>query len=123
MDELKQCTVRFNMENPIHQKAWEYLQNRDKKKYTSYSNLIADALNFYFEKETTDAEIWENNLIERISEVMQKCLADVLTSRILKIIFSDDKSLENEETKVNSEEKTSEVDWDFLGRIDTDIKI
>lgn len=43
MDELKQCTVRFNMENPIHQKAWEYLQNRDKKKYTSYSNLIADA--------------------------------------------------------------------------------
>lgn len=123
MDELKQCTVRFNMENPIHQKAWEYLQNRDKKKYTSYSNLIADALNFYFEKETTDAEIWENNLIVRISEVMQKCLADVLTNRILKIIFSDDKSLENEESKVNSEEKKSEVDWDFLGGIDTDIKI
>ncbi|NDO19742.1 hypothetical protein FMM68_08735 [Lachnospiraceae bacterium MD329] len=93
--DIHQCSVRFNDNNINQRKAWIYLKDRDKRKYPSYAALIADAVVYYVEKDNTDttneAAIQENRLIDRICNAVQKCIADALSSEILKQVFTSDK--------------------------------
>lgn len=51
MSECRFCTVRFNLGKADHQRAWSQLQNMDRRKYKSYSNVVIAALNMYFDNE------------------------------------------------------------------------
>ena len=42
--------IRFNLEKEADRMAWEYLQQRDKKQYRSYSRAVIAAVNDYFER-------------------------------------------------------------------------
>lgn len=62
MKDTRFCNIRFNLENPIHCKAWEYLRTMDRDKYKSYSNAVINAVNAYFENEyssNTEETEWE----------------------------------------------------------------
>ena len=51
MSRLFTTTLRINLEKPEGRRAWEYLQNRDKGKYRSYSDAVIAAVNGYFDRE------------------------------------------------------------------------
>lgn len=90
---IKQATIRFNLENPEHKKAWSYLQNMDRKKFKSYSAVIITALNEYFDKSDAD-------------------FADALAERIIeKLNCSSVNQIINEQTNSSEED----IAWGFLG--------
>ena len=51
MSEIKETTLRLDLDKEVDRKAWEYLQNRDKNKYKSYSKTVVIAVNEYFERQ------------------------------------------------------------------------
>ena len=51
MSDIKETTLRLNLEREADRKAWEYLQNRDREKYKSYSKTVVIAVNEYFERQ------------------------------------------------------------------------
>ena len=51
MSDIKETTLRLDLEREADRKAWEYLQNRDREKYKSYSKTIVIAINEYFERQ------------------------------------------------------------------------
>lgn len=115
MGKIKQCTVRFNLENPEAQRAWERLQNRDRNKYGSYSDLIAEAVNAYFDKSENAVDIFEKHLIERISTEIKKSFAEVLSNKIVQSIFNGGKSNETTVQTDETDDMAADIDWNFLG--------
>ena len=95
MAERRFCTVRFNLEKPEHQKAWERLQNIDRKQYKSYSAVIITALNKYFENSDTD-------------------LADTIVRRLLKALKKDNIGDISEQTEEIADDEKN-IAWDYLG--------
>ena len=51
MSEIKETTLRLDLDKEADRKAWEHLQNRDKDKYKSYSKTVVIAVNEYFERQ------------------------------------------------------------------------
>ena len=45
--EIRKFVVRFNLANPLHQKAWSFLQTMDREKFKSTTNLTAVAITEY----------------------------------------------------------------------------
>ncbi len=43
--------IRLNLDKEADRRAWEYLQNMDRKKYKSYSRAIITAVNDYFDRQ------------------------------------------------------------------------
>lgn len=43
--------IRLNLDREADRKAWEHLQNMDRKKYKSYSRAIVIAVNDYFDRQ------------------------------------------------------------------------
>lgn len=93
MAERRFCTVRFNLGKPEHQKAWSRLQNMDRTKFKSYSDILITALNSYF-----DSDNYEERLIGRIVAAVQD-------------------SIGNQEITAANEPETdnNDITWDFLG--------
>lgn len=124
MQEIQRCCIRFHLYTPAHYKAWTYLQDMDRKKYKSYADFVAEAINAYVEAKYADEEDEavkrENRLVERICGAVQKCISDTLSSEILKRIFN---SGEKSEKPTRSETSKSDIDWDFIGGRDIDVKI
>ena len=50
MKRIYSTTLRLNLEDEVERKAWERLQNLDRQKYRSYSKLIAEAVNAYYDR-------------------------------------------------------------------------
>ena len=51
MSNIKETTLRLDLEKATDRRAWEYLQNRDREKYKSYSKTVVIAVNEYFERQ------------------------------------------------------------------------
>ena len=115
MDKTRFCNIRFNLENPIHRKAWEYLRSMDRDKYKSYSNAVINAINAYFENEYSgdpkETE-WEKRLDERIMSAIKKGFAEVISTCIAERILNNG----------DSEQAADDIDWDFLGDTESDIE-
>ena len=43
--------IRLNLDKEADRRAWEYLQNMDRRKYKSYSRAIVTAVNDYFDRQ------------------------------------------------------------------------
>ena len=46
--------IRFDLEKEADRAAWEYLQQRNKQEYRSYSRAVIAAVNDYFERPGPD---------------------------------------------------------------------
>ena len=51
MKEIVNTNIRLNLNRPDDRRAWEYLQNLDRKKYKSYSRAVVAAVNDYFARQ------------------------------------------------------------------------
>lgn len=115
MRNTKFCNIRFNLDNPTHRKAWDYLQTMDRDKYKSYSNAVINAVNSYFENEydnNSKETEWEKHLDNRIITAIKKGFAEIISTNITEHIISDD----------NAELAEDDIDWDFLGNMGSDIE-
>ena len=94
MSERRFCTVRFNLGNTEHQRAWGYLQNMDRQKYKSYSSVIIAALNEYFKEKDNDFT----------DEIVERVLSGLVGGVDIQLRRSD-KTVKNKDN----------IAWDFLG--------
>ena len=51
MSRIFTTTLRLNLDNEEDRRAWEYLQNRDRKQYRSYSTALVAAVNDHFSRQ------------------------------------------------------------------------
>ena len=49
-DNIKALCLRFDLADGDERKAYDYLQNRDKAEFGSYTKLVSRAVNEYFER-------------------------------------------------------------------------
>ena len=93
MREIRQITVRFNLDNELHKKAWMLLQNMDRRQHKSYSNIVAESVTAYLSNTTDKSDAYAQRIAEVVRDTVQECFAAVLTSEILKSIFTDNKTI------------------------------
>ena len=123
MREIRQITVRFNLDNELHQRVWMLLKNMDRKQYKSYSNIVAEAVDAYFLKNDEKLGIDEYRIAEIVRDTVQECFANIISSEILKNIFTNSKSVPQHTPESVSAVESNDIDWDFLGIKNPDIKI
>lgn len=114
MREIRQITVRFNLDNELHKKAWMLMQNMDRRKHKSYSNIVAEAVAAYLSNSTDEPDTDAQRIAEVVRDAVQECFAAVLTSEILKSIFTDNKNVPKPVTESVPAEG-NDIDWEFLG--------
>ena len=82
---VKMNCFRFNLDNPEHAKAWDYLHNFDKEKVKSGNTAVVKAVNDYFERmqKLMDDPYFENRQREErfveqiVSEVGKALIAEM----------------------------------------------
>ena len=55
MSKTRTANIRFDMDNEMHRKAWQLLQNRDKNRFSSYSQTVIQALIELLSEETCES--------------------------------------------------------------------
>ena len=55
MSKTRTANIRFDMDNEMHLKAWQLLQNRDKNRFSSYSQTVIQALIELLSEETCES--------------------------------------------------------------------
>lgn len=122
LSNIRSTNLRFNLDKPLYEKAWTYLQNMDKAEFKSYNHAIALSVAEYFERyyrkesdpyfETRERE---ERFIEQIVLAVEKAIEKALPSFLsacLAGIVQPYKQIEA--TEPAKEEINDEVDWDFL---------
>ena len=84
MKRIYSTTLRLNLEDEVERKAWERLQNLDRQKYRSYSKLIAEAVNAYYDRREQLADDpyletreKEDAFLRRVTEAVEQGLRNV----------------------------------------------
>ena len=82
--------IRLNLNNEADRRAWEHLQNMDRKKYKSYSRAIVTAVNDYFDRqERLAADSYletrekENDFLERVIATIEEGLKKSSTNNAI----------------------------------------
>ena len=98
---IKKTNLRFNLSNEKDKKAWEELQNIDKKKYKSMNKFIISLINNYSENKCTEKN--ESDIIEKIISAIREELKNSLYSQLMNIstqsqntTFTNENTAENE---------------------------
>lgn len=130
---VKMTCFRFNLDNPEHAKAWDYLHNFDKERVKSGNTAVVKAVNDYFDRmqKLSDDPYFENrqreeHFVEQIvSEVgkaliteMPKFLASLMLSLNTGYPIPTPQQAISAGTK-NAEDSDdtdySDIDLDFIG--------
>lgn len=122
------CTnIRFNLDNPLHQKAWEYLQTMDKSQFKSYTHATALSITEMFDRfyklqadPYLETRQREEQFVAQIVEAVEKALNESLPSFLISCIASfanlqlspsiAQKPMQNNDSNTENEE----IDWDFI---------
>ena len=122
MSNIRSTNLRFNLDKPLYEKAWNYLQNMDKSKFKSYNHAIALSVADYFERhyrkesdpyfETREREeLFIKQIVTATEKAIEKALPSFLTACLTGIV-QPYKQIETAEPA--KEEINDEIDWDFL---------
>ena len=122
MSNIRSTNLRFNLDKPLYEKAWTYLQNMDKAEFKSYNHAIALSVAEYFERyykkesdpyfETREREErFIEQIVLAVEKAIEKALPSFLTVCLTGIVQPYKHIKVAEPAK---EEENDEVDWDFL---------
>ena len=132
MSNIKKANIRFDMDNEMHRKAWQLLQDRNKNRFSSYSQTVIQALIRLLSEETTDIAAGSNNpeFLSKISETVERA-AEKAIERTLPSFLAGYMAcaagfnpLANEARLIpantsaveeNDEDAADDIDFDFLG--------
>lgn len=116
--------IRLNLSEEQDRRAWEYLQNMDRKKYKSYTRAVVTALNDYFEREyrlTEDPYLEtrekEDLFLEKVQEAIREGVKEsvpmALAKNLMELLYPFMKevngagmALSQDRAAVGSEQKT-----------------
>ena len=128
---VKMACFRFNLDNPEHAKAWEYLHDFDKDKVKSGNTAVVKAVNEYFDRmqKVEDDPYFENRqreerFIEQIVSEVGMVLTAEMPKFLASLLISLNQSYPMPQTAVLAEaasNKTAEdtddsaIDLDFIG--------
>ena len=81
MKQIYTTTLRLNLSDEDDRRAYEHLQNMDKKQYRSYSKAIVAAINDYFERQARlesdpylETREKEDAFLRRVTEAIEQGL-------------------------------------------------
>lgn len=127
-ENTKFITIRFNLENPLHLKAWDYLMNSKGDIYKSYSEAALSSIiesverklllekDAYFETRQKEDD-FVNKIVAAVGERLEKEIPNFILSCIANFATAKYTSLAESRQEENSENtaENSDIDWDFLG--------
>ena len=122
------CTnIRFNLDNPLHQKAWEYLKTMDKSQFKSYTHATALSITEMFDRfyklqadPYLETRQREEQFVTQIVEAVEKALNEALPSFLLSCIASfanlqiSPNITPNPTQNNDSSTENEDIDWDFI---------
>ena len=122
------CTnIRFNLDNPLHQKTWKYLQTMDKSQFKSYTHATALSITEMFDRfyrlqadPYLETRQREEQFVTQIVEAVEKALNEALPSFLLSCIASfanlkiSPTITQNPILNSGSNTEIEEIDWDFI---------
>lgn len=132
MSNTRKANIRFDMDNEMHRKAWHLLQDRDKNKFSSYSQTVIQALIRLLSEETTDLAAGSNfpeflseisDTVERAAEkAIERTLPSFLAGYMACAAGFSPLSNEVRQIPANTsavedinEDAVDDIDFDFLG--------
>ena len=121
-ENIRSTNLRFNLDKDVQNRAWQYLQTMDKKKFKSYSQIIAISLVDYFDRyykkqdepylETREREErFVEQIVTAVENAMNRTLPVYLAGCMVGIA-----QITPQVAVAASEPEDADLDWDFLGR-------
>ena len=132
MSNTRTTNIRFDMDNEMHRKAWQLLQDRDKNRFSSYSQTVIHALIKLLSEETdelarkAESNISLSDISETVERAAEKAIEHTLPSFLAGYMacaagFSPadhEMRLQNataSAAEVSDEDAADDIDFDFLG--------
>ncbi len=120
-ENIRSTNLRFNLDKDLQNRAWQYLQTMDKKKFKSYSQIIAISLVDYFNRyyknqddpylETREREErFVEQIVTAVENAMDRTLPLYLAGCMTGI-----SQIAPQAAVASSELEDADLDWDFLG--------
>jgi len=120
-ENIRSTNLRFNLDKDVQNQAWQYLQTMDKKKFKSYSQIIAISLVEYFDRyyqkqddpylETREREErFVAQIVSAVETAMDKALPVYLAGCMAGI-----SQIVPQAAVASNEPEDADLDWDFLG--------
>ena len=120
-ENIRSTNLRFNLDKDVQNRAWQYLQTMDKKKFKSYSQIIAISLVDYFDRyykkqdepylETREREErFVEQIVTAVENAMNRTLPVYLAGCMVGIA-----QITLQVAVAASAPEDADLDWDFLG--------
>lgn len=120
-ENIRSTNLRFNLDKDVQNRAWQYLQTMDKKKFKSYSQIIAISLVDYFDRyykkqdepylETREREErFVEQIVTAVENAMNRTLPVYLAGCMVGIA-----QITPQVAVAAYEPEDADLDWDFLG--------
>lgn len=120
-ENIRSTNLRFNLDKDVQNRAWQYLQSMDKKKFKSYSQIIAVSLVDYFDryyKEQDDPYLETREREERFVEQIVTAVENAM-NRTLPVYLAGCMTgiaqITPQAAVAAPEPEDTDLDWDFLG--------
>ena len=132
MSKTRTANIRFDMDNEMHLKAWQLLQNRDKNRFSSYSQTVIQALIRLLSDETGDIAVSSKDpeFLAEISETVERAAEKAIERTLPSFLAgymacaagfsplgSEVRQIPANTSAVgeNDEDAADDIDFDFLG--------
>lgn len=132
MSEIKKANIRFDMNNEMHRKAWQLLQDRDKNRFSSYSQTVIQALIELLSNDTggsvrnSESSITLSDISETVERAAEEAIARSLPSFLAGYMacaagfkpMDHEVRLNDTNTTVveeSDEDAADDIDFGFLG--------
>lgn len=113
--------IRLNLSDERDRRAWEYLQNMDRKKYKSYTRAVVTALNDYFEREHRldhdpylETREKEDAFLEKVEEAIKEGVREsapmVIAKNLMELLYPFVKELNDTKQSYFQEKKEAAED-------------
>lgn len=131
MSKVQTTNIRFNLEDERHRQAWELLQGRDKKQYSSYSQAVITAIIELLKepeaKEMPPELIFKERILPELSVAVEKAVEKTIERMLpsflagfmacagsMNLVKPEPLQLDSEKSEEDEETDTG-IDFDFLG--------
>ena len=132
MSNTKKANIRFDMDNEMHRKAWQLLQDRDRNRFSSYSQTVIQALIELLSEETRELAVSSNDpeFLSEISETVERAAEKAIERTLPSFLAGymacaagfgplDSEvrqiSANTSASEANDEDAADDIDFDFLG--------
>lgn len=122
MSNIRTVCLRFNLDKPLHKRAFEYLRSMDKSEFKSYTQAAALAIAEYFERyykkcddpyfETRERE---ERFVEQIVAVVGSAVEKALPGFMAAYISNLAQPYQQTSPTTEQKPDLSEIDLDFVG--------